>query len=160
MSLLKNKKGVEGLPLKYIIIALVAALVVGIALQFTGTLRGGIQSTAETLNETLITKTTCELDEEKPKITFNTNVTECDLTNLTVQATITDACGINEDRVSFIDNKNNDWTEMELISGDDKNGVWMGSIDGTSCSGALITISAYDKATTTNQGTQSYTEGS
>ena len=48
-----NKKGVEGLPLKYVIIAIAAANAVSIILEVTGILRGGVVSTAQAMNQTL-----------------------------------------------------------------------------------------------------------
>ena len=48
-----NKKGVEGLPMKYVIIAIIAALALAIILEVTGILRGGIINAATSLNETL-----------------------------------------------------------------------------------------------------------
>ncbi len=36
------KKGVEGLPLKYIIIVIIAVLVIELILEMTGVIRGGI----------------------------------------------------------------------------------------------------------------------
>lgn len=37
-----NKKGIEGLPLKYLIIVLFASLVIGIVIEFTGVLKTGV----------------------------------------------------------------------------------------------------------------------
>ncbi|MBI1973719.1 hypothetical protein HYS54_02805 [Candidatus Micrarchaeota archaeon] len=51
-----NNKGVEGLPLKYVIIILVAALVIAIAVTMTNTLGGGVKTAAQILNNTTITK--------------------------------------------------------------------------------------------------------
>ena len=48
-----NRKGVEGLPLKYIIIAIVAALVVGVLIQVTGTIGQDVTGAAVRLNNTL-----------------------------------------------------------------------------------------------------------
>lgn len=39
-----NRKGVEGLPLKYIIVAIIAALVVGVMIQVTATMNLGISN--------------------------------------------------------------------------------------------------------------------
>lgn len=97
-----NKRGVESLPLRYIIIALVAALVIGIALQFTGILKSGTINTAKQLNQTLTEKTTCELDEEAPTIT-NWSITcnaTTDIVNVTT-VTVNDDCGV-------------EWVKLEL----------------------------------------------
>ena len=49
-----NKKCVEGLPLKYIIIVLVAVLVIDLILEMTGVIEGGIMiSLAEIMGVTL-----------------------------------------------------------------------------------------------------------
>jgi len=50
---LRSKKGIEGLPLKYVVIILVAAIVIGIVLTMTSTLEGGITTSTEVLNNTL-----------------------------------------------------------------------------------------------------------
>ncbi len=154
MGLLKNKKGVEGLPLRYIIIALVAALVIGIALQFVGVLRGGTISAAEKINETLTEKTTCELDEESPVITINSITCNATSDVLSVDVTITDDCGVKT--ASFIDSDTDTWTDLTLSSGDEKDGVWTGSLNGTFSTNedVTVTISAFDKAPTENQGTE------
>lgn len=39
-----NKKSIEGLPLKYLIMVIVAVLVIDIILEMTGTIKGGIMS--------------------------------------------------------------------------------------------------------------------
>jgi hypothetical protein len=59
-----NKKAVEGLPLKYIIIALIAVLVIAIALEMVGVLKGGILSAITNINTTMsreLAKGTLEL---------------------------------------------------------------------------------------------------
>jgi len=100
-------KGVESLPLRYIIIALVAALVIGIALQFTGILRSGTIGTAEKLNKTLTEKTICELDEEEPQIDkTDLNIT-CDSSKDIVNVKyvkVTDDCGVEWVKVEFYSN--------------------------------------------------------
>lgn len=48
-----NKKGVEGLPLKYLVVALTAALVIGIVLEVTGILRTSITGAVLNLNKTV-----------------------------------------------------------------------------------------------------------
>jgi len=48
-----NKKAVEGLPLRYLIMALAAALVVGIVLEMTGMLEISITGAVAKLNETV-----------------------------------------------------------------------------------------------------------
>jgi hypothetical protein len=150
MSLLKNKKAVEGLPLKYIIIALVAALVVGIALQFTGVLKGGIMSTAEKLNQSVTEEVTCNTDNENPVIAVD-SVT-CTSGNITVNITATDDCGISS--VAFADSDDtSDWYPMILGSGTKTNGEWsvFEDLSGTSCP-TKIDISAFDESANNNQG--------
>ena len=53
-----NKKGVEGLPLKYVIIAIVAVFSLAMALQVTNVMSQGVTGALikinQTLNETLI----------------------------------------------------------------------------------------------------------
>jgi hypothetical protein len=51
-----NRKGIEGLPLKYTIIILVAAIVIGIVLYMTGTLDSGVRTTTNQINQTLVNK--------------------------------------------------------------------------------------------------------
>ena len=48
-----SRRAVEGLPLKYIIIAIVAALVIGILINITQILGEGITAAAVKLNSTL-----------------------------------------------------------------------------------------------------------
>jgi len=48
-----NKKAVEGLPLRYLIMALAAALVIGIVLEMTGILGTSITGAIAKLNETV-----------------------------------------------------------------------------------------------------------
>ena len=57
ISFLKAKKAVEGLPLKYVIIILVATLVIGIAIIMATTLQGGIQESTSVLNSSLVNAT-------------------------------------------------------------------------------------------------------
>lgn len=44
-----NKKGIEGLPLKYLAIALVGSLVIAVALQMTGTIQSSVTGATELL---------------------------------------------------------------------------------------------------------------
>ena len=124
MGLLKNKKGVEGLPFKYIIIALVAALVIGIALQFTNILGEGTISSAERISESLEMKTICELDEEPPVMT---NIkTECvyddETKNLTITVEIEDECGV--ESVWFYNKDDEISITLRLIEGTKQEGTW------------------------------------
>jgi hypothetical protein len=109
MGLLRNKRGIEGLPLKYLVIALVAALVIGIALQFVGALRGGTIGAAEQFNQTVGQRTACELDSTGPLVNAgwlcqNTNYSSCDTTAnsgdvLNLYADVTDnegGCGVDD----------------------------------------------------------------
>ncbi len=48
-----NKRGVEGLPLKYIIIAIVAALILGIIMNMTSIIEQGVTGAAVIFNNTL-----------------------------------------------------------------------------------------------------------
>jgi hypothetical protein len=48
-----NRKAVEALPLRYIIMVIIAALVIAIILEFVGVLRTGILSGVLRLNQTL-----------------------------------------------------------------------------------------------------------
>ena len=48
-----NRRGVEGLPLKYIIIAIVAALVLGIIMNVTSIISEGVTGAATAFNNTL-----------------------------------------------------------------------------------------------------------
>ena len=157
MGLLKNKKGVESLPLRYIIIALVAALVIGIALQFVGILRGGTISSANKINETLAEKTTCELDEEAPVITFiNGN---CSGNKATITIKATDDCGIDLERIGFYANSeggNGTWADLTLINGTINNGYWNGTTGENSTlygTGKNVTgvIVAFDKTPVANE---------
>lgn len=142
MSLLRNKKAVEGLPLRYIIIALVAALVVGIALQFTGVLKVGILSTAEKINESTTTQTTCALDTEKPII--ETISATCTSGNLTLNATITDDCGVKE--AWFAKTGVDGTTSLTKIGTDDKSATW--TFSGTGWSTGTYNVYARDKSNT------------
>ena len=109
MSLARNKRGIEGLPLKYLVIALVAALVIGIALQFIGALKGGTIGAAETFNDTITQRTACELDSTGPTVNAGwfcngTDYQNCGTTasagaTLYVFADVTDnqvGCGIDD----------------------------------------------------------------
>lgn len=153
MSLLKNKKAVEGLPLKYIIIALVAAICVGIALQFTGVLKTGILSTAEKINESTSTQTACALDAEEPLL--SDVVASCVNINDTVSVSvkITDDCGI--DSVAFDVDNDGEWIDLTLESGTKTDGTWSvtdykwPSVIGSSIK---LELSAFDNAGTQNQG--------
>ena len=136
MSLLRNKKGVEALPLRYIIIALVAALVIGIALQFVGILRGGVISTAETTNRTLEERTRCELDTTGPTVDNgwlckNDNYASCDTGNPGQNSTVyiianasdnQGGCGLDDltgvYAYVYKDNVVIDSVNLRLVSGD------------------------------------------
>lgn len=56
-----NKKGIEGLPLKYVIIILIAAIVIALVLDMMGILKLGILSSTE--------KTTSFLNESITNVT-------------------------------------------------------------------------------------------
>jgi len=134
MGLLKNKKGVEGLPFKYIIIALVAALVIGMALQFTGILQEGVVGSAERMEESLTRRTICELDEDPPVIEDYEYIVEGksengdeNLTYMEINVTISDECGVKEAWLWFRDydfEEIEDNPNLNLISGDRNNGTW------------------------------------
>jgi hypothetical protein len=142
-----NKKAVEALPLRYIIIALVAALVVGIVLQMTGTLRGGIQSTAEKLNTSVTEKVTCSLDEEAPKITSATLTCNGVSKSVTVTAKVTDDCGVKE-AWAYVANKlvTLSTTESDLTAA-----TWTGSLTDSAFTGTVNGyVYATDKSTAEN----------
>ncbi len=125
MGLLKNKKGVEGLPFKYIIIALVAALVIGIALQFTGILGDSIISQAERIDDSLSQEMICQLDKEAPDITVN-NV-YCNITSnlLTIDVGVTDECGVARVYLGYYnDTENTVYEDFKLRDGNKLDGVW------------------------------------
>jgi len=89
MKLLKNKKGIEGMPLKYIVIALVAALVIGIALQFVGILKEGTIGAAQKYNQSVNEKVVKELDTTSPTIyatalciNDTNDINKCDKSNI------------------------------------------------------------------------------
>ena len=48
-----NKKGIECLPLKYLVVALTAAIVIGIILEVTGILQTSITGAVINLNKTV-----------------------------------------------------------------------------------------------------------
>ncbi len=48
-----NKKAIEGLPLKYVVIILTTALVISIVLEMMGVLKTGILHSVGVINETL-----------------------------------------------------------------------------------------------------------
>lgn len=137
MGLLKNKKGVEGLPFKYIIIALVAALVIGIALQFTGILGDSIISQAERIDDSLTQEMICQLDKDAPVI--NLNDVYCNITSkeFIINVTLIDECGINTsawNRASIRYTKDDneiEWinAELTLDIGTKQEGCWLGTAD-------------------------------
>ncbi len=156
-----NKRGVEALPLRYIIIALVAALVIGIALQFTGILKSGTINTATKINDTLAQKTTCELDEEAPVISdwnVNCNATT-DIVNIT-SVKVTDDCGVEWVKVELKNSTNdfNGLADLKIKSTDDN--TWDGIYNFTDASsvtktydiqsGDIVVIWAKDKANAEN----------
>lgn len=158
-----NKRGVEALPLRYIIIALVAALVIGIALQFTGILRSGTISTATQINKTLTEKTTCELDEEKP-IVSNWEIT-CNASNDIVNVTsvkIEDDCGVEWAKIELMNSTNdfNGLASLVVKSKDDDTWWTNGALNFTDPtqvdktydiqSGDIVVIWVKDKATAEN----------
>ena len=49
-----NRRAVEGLPLKYIIIAIIAALVLGIVMNVTSIIQEGVTGAAVIFNNTLM----------------------------------------------------------------------------------------------------------
>ena len=142
-----NKKAVEALPLRYIIIALVAALVVGIALQMTGTLRGGIQGTAEKLNASVTEKVTCELDEELPKITDATLTCNGVSKSITVTADAIDDCGVKE-VWAYVESK---LVTLSTTDDDDTDATWTGSKTDNAFTGTIEGyVYAKDKSTAEN----------
>ncbi len=52
-TMLRAKRGVEGLRLKYAIILLVAAIAIGMAVYVATTMSGGVQSGVNQINQTL-----------------------------------------------------------------------------------------------------------
>jgi len=152
MSLIRNKKAVEALPLRYIIIALVAAIVVGIALQFTGILKTGILSTAEKINESTATQTTCALDTEHPLITGID--ASWSSGSATIDADLSDECGI-ETAIAYL--KQGSTTKasvsLELDEGNAKNGTWSGDVE-ISSGTYNITVWAEDDAANPNENTK------
>lgn len=155
MGLLKNKKGVEALPLRYIIIALVAALVIGIALQFTGILKEGIMGSADRINDSLTEKTICELDDEEPIISDLSVICNETTEMISVVVKLEDECGI--DRVSFDLNDDDVWVGLELKNGTIQGGYWYSedynyTEHGGFSNNEKIEISAFDKTTAENWG--------
>ena len=51
-----RNRGVEGLPLKYVIIILVAVIVIGIAVMMATKLGGGIGESMDIINDTIVQK--------------------------------------------------------------------------------------------------------
>jgi len=153
MGFLKNKRAVEALPLRYIIIALVAALVIGIALQFVGILKSGTISAATKMNESLSERTACELDMDEPVITINSIVCNATTDKISVTANVKDDCGVAD--VAFTVDNDTDFTDMQMSSGTDKDGTWRALDIGDYTFGSPIKvfISAFDKSTGDYQGT-------
>jgi hypothetical protein len=56
LKYVKNSRGVEGLPLKYAIIILVAAVVIAIAIGMVTVLKGGIGNVTAEINESLVSE--------------------------------------------------------------------------------------------------------
>ena len=124
MGLLKNKKGVEGLPFKYIIIALVAALVIGMVLNFTNILGEGTIGAAERISESLEMRTICELDEEDPVIRVQEIICVYDdeTKNLTITVDVEDECGV--DSVWFYNEDDKVSITLRLTEGTKREGTW------------------------------------
>ena len=55
-TMLRAKRGVEGLPLKYAIILLVAAIAIGMAVYVATTMSGGVQAGTDKINQTVATE--------------------------------------------------------------------------------------------------------
>jgi hypothetical protein len=157
MGFLKNKRAVEALPLRYIIIALVAALVIGIALQFVGILKSGTISAATKMNESLSERTACELDMDGPVITFSSHT--CSNGDLTVNVNIKDDCGVDENEIGMYTNVTSDTNyDLTLNSGTTNDGSW--KFTGNDASWDVnkmisVTVWAKDKSTTATMGTKS-----
>lgn len=155
-----NKKAVEALPFRYIIIALVAALVVAIALNFVGVLKAGTIGAAEQLNKSTSESVTCSLDKDKPAITNHTIVCSKTTNTTTVTLELTDACGVDEESIGFYTSQTgNIWTDLTLSSGSKTSGTWSGSITNTTFNGAStisVTVSIKDLAGNVNQRTETY----
>lgn len=54
---LRSKRGIEGLPLKYVVIILVAVIVIGIVMVMTDTLNLAITDSTTRVNESLVNQT-------------------------------------------------------------------------------------------------------
>lgn len=74
-------KGIEGLPLKYLILILVATIVIGVVLtvvnQFTGTAQVGASQLGDTLGKQL-NATTKDVCEGIGNCTWNSDTNECE----------------------------------------------------------------------------------
>jgi hypothetical protein len=163
-----NKKGVESLPLRYIIIALVAALVIGIALQFTGILKSGTISTAKQLNETLTEKTTCELDEDAPVVKWNSSLISCNASNdiVTIElggVNVTDDCGVKYVAVELYNGTKDGYNGFAYLMHKEGTNEWYGTFKfyGTDANvteqynvtaGDKLVILTKDKAPNENKG--------
>lgn len=125
-----NKRGVEALPLRYIIIALVAALVIGIALTFISTLKGGIVGTAEKLNETITEKTEMELDETGPILYYAEIHTKNGWENITKNTQLSSPLDVDKGASTPIRVKAKD----EGVGINPEYGVWMNICPEGNCS--------------------------
>ena len=155
MGLLRNKKGVEGLPLKYVIIALVAVVVIGMALYVTDSLGTSVKGATDKIGDTLTERTTCELDDEAPEILSLGVVCDASTNMISVTVRLLDECGI--DRVSFDINDDDSWISLDLNNGTIHDGYWNKEDYNYTEAGGFgteikIEISAFDKAATENWG--------
>lgn len=144
MALIKNKRGVEALPLRYIIIALVAALVIGIAMQFVGILKtttiGAANQYSQTTNKTII----CETDTSNPVISYTAGNINCNSTTNVITVSnvlVTDNCGVDWVKIEFKNSAGN-YTGLGDLT-NSSNG-WGGTLDFSSASNPNIFPPAYD----------------
>lgn len=165
MALLKNKRGVEALPLRYIIIALVAALVIGIALQFVGILKGGTIGAAQQFNQSVTTRTACELDSTGPVVNAgwlcnNTDYTNCGTTIsgtgkiVYVYANVTDnegGCGIDDYTGVFgYIYRNGESTNTSVSLKRESGDIFKGTFNITQTGTYYVKIYAVDNSTAKN----------
>jgi cell division topological specificity factor len=156
-ALIANIFGLDYSP----IMSIILLLVIGIALQFIGVLRSGTINSANKINETLTEKTTCELDEEAPVITFINGT--CAGNKTTIEIRATDDCGIDIERIGFYansENGNGTWVKLSLKNGTITDGYWTGTAsnstlyaDGNNVTGVVV---AFDKTHTANEKIESF----
>ncbi len=149
-------KGIEGLPFRYVILALVAILVVGIVIQINKMTTKGINTVTGEMTKEINSQITGQFDTKGPEI--NSISVSYIFKGFCITTKLYDESGIKK-AIAFVDIENSKPITIYLkhVGDSGKYEVWKGCKSTDEMGNAKITVWAMDNSPHENENTQTIT---